>query len=91
MTDQSTDPATWQEVQAAKPDPIDEALSAWREADGRTDRIRMIDAIDAYELALETVRRCDEPGCQMEASCGWPVVPEGGYRRTCYAHSKWRQ
>jgi len=34
---------------------------------------------------------CDEPGCFMTASCGWPqTTPEGEsrYRRTCFAHSK---
>jgi hypothetical protein len=30
---------------------------------------------------------CDEPGCLESATCGWPTG-NGGYRRTCYAHSK---
>lgn len=29
---------------------------------------------------------CDEPGCELEAHCGWPS-PDG-YRRTCGAHFK---
>jgi hypothetical protein len=29
---------------------------------------------------------CDEPGCDAEATCGWPS-PDG-YRRTCGRH--WR-
>ena len=36
-------------------------------------------------------RRCDEPGCAEEATCGWPARPggtgpNGGYRRTCHRH-----
>lgn len=36
-------------------------------------------------------RRCDEPGCAEEATCGWPARPggagpNGGYRRTCLRH-----
>ena len=27
---------------------------------------------------------CDEPGCQSEATCGWPTGD--GYRRTCGKH-----
>jgi hypothetical protein len=27
---------------------------------------------------------CDEPGCNREASCGFPV--EGGYRHACGTH-----
>ena len=30
---------------------------------------------------------CDEPGCLENAGCGWPT-DDSGYRRTCYAHSK---
>lgn len=38
--------------------------------------------------------RCDEPGCMERADCGWPTRPggtglNGGYRRTCFEHSKW--
>jgi len=30
---------------------------------------------------------CDEPGCERDASWGFPAGPEfGGYRRTCHAH-----
>lgn len=29
---------------------------------------------------------CDEPGCDTDASCGWPT-DDGGYRRTCFEHS----
>jgi hypothetical protein len=29
---------------------------------------------------------CDEPGCIQEGTCGFPT--EGGYRRTCFKHSK---
>ena len=35
---------------------------------------------------------CDEPGCNAESGCGWPTGNEadawGGYRNTCYKHSK---
>ena len=31
-----------------------------------------------------TIPRCDEPGCDNEASCGWPSPT--GYRRTCGDH-----
>jgi hypothetical protein len=27
---------------------------------------------------------CDEPGCEAEATCGWPTPT--GYRRTCGKH-----
>jgi len=30
-------------------------------------------------------RKCDEPGCGEEGTCGWPTG-DGGYRRTCYDH-----
>lgn len=33
---------------------------------------------------------CDEPGCTLEAGCGWPTGDMtdawGGYRRTCSRH-----
>jgi len=40
-----------------------------------------------------TIRRCDEPGCDNETSCGWPTRPggtgpNGGYRRTCGDHAR---
>ena len=28
---------------------------------------------------------CDEPGCDRDASCGWPSP--SGYRQTCHEHS----
>lgn len=35
---------------------------------------------------------CDEPGCNLEASCGWPTGDVhdqwGGYRTTCSYHRK---
>jgi len=30
---------------------------------------------------------CDEPGCDMPATCGFPAP--GGYRRTCGKHLQW--
>ena len=30
---------------------------------------------------------CDEPGCDKEATCGFPAP--GGYRRTCGKHMQW--
>jgi hypothetical protein len=36
----------------------------------------------------DIVSACDEPGCRREGSSGWPDG-DGGYRRTCYEHSKW--
>jgi len=32
---------------------------------------------------------CDEPGCDREATCGFPTV--GGYRRTCGYHMRLAQ
>jgi len=91
-------PATWQEKQAAKPDPIAAALQAFQ-PNGEPIPVRWPDtardamerAIEAYEAALELCRQCDEPGCTREASCGWPVSGvtgdgSAGYRRTCYDH-----
>jgi hypothetical protein len=77
---------TWRDKQAARPDTIAKALEAWH-ATSAQERERMIEAIDAYEEAERLYRQCDEPSCEREASCGFPV--EGGYRRTCYEHSKW--
>jgi hypothetical protein len=39
-------------------------------------------------------RRCDEPGCMEDGTMGWPTRPggtgpNGGYRRTCFEHSKY--
>ena len=36
------------------------------------------------EGTCEWQERCDEPGCKVEATCGFPV--DGGYRRTCGDH-----
>lgn len=68
------------------PAPLD-LVPEW-EATGRSTRtlIRaaMADALDAAVAAQELARRCDEPGCTREASCGFPT--EAGYRRTCADH-----
>jgi hypothetical protein len=32
---------------------------------------------------------CDTPGCDNEASCGWPS--DEGYRRTCWEHSVFKR
>lgn len=34
----------------------------------------------------EWTELCDEAGCSQPASCGFPT--ESGYRRTCFAHSR---
>jgi len=89
---------TWRDKQAARPDPIMEGLVALLGTeDVRTEEVaeadvltvkgwreRFIDAIDAYEAATAIYNQCDEPGCQREATCGFPV--EDGYRRTCGDH-----
>lgn len=35
---------------------------------------------------------CDEPGCNQEAGAGWPTGNDddawGGYRQTCYRHTR---
>ena len=28
---------------------------------------------------------CDEPGCRLAVSCGWPTL-DGAYRQTCGLH-----
>jgi hypothetical protein len=33
-----------------------------------------------------TIPRCDAPGCEGEATCGWPS--DAGYRRTCGPHMR---
>lgn len=39
-------------------------------------------------LAVNDVETaCDEPGCDMPATCGFPAL--GGYRRTCGKHMQW--
>ena len=35
----------------------------------------------------EVENACDEPGCDMPATCGFPAP--GGYRRTCGKHMQW--
>ena len=35
----------------------------------------------------EVETACDEPGCDMSATCGFPAP--GGYRRTCGKHLQW--
>ena len=77
-------PSTWRDVQAARPAPVASALAAWHATPGNAEPARMSDAIDAYEAALEIYRRCDEPGCTREGTCGFPV--DDGYRRTCFEH-----
>ena len=37
-----------------------------------------------HEWPCPTIPRCDEPGCEQEATCGWPS--DAGYRRTCGDH-----
>lgn len=37
---------------------------------------------DFYEV-------CDEPGCDQDATCGFPT--EDGYRRTCFEHSPFNE
>ena len=38
------------------------------------------------EELKEPLNLCDEPGCFVEVSAGFPT--ENGYRRTCFNHSK---
>ena len=47
----------------------------------------MVKAITAYEAAEDELRQCDVPGCDREATCGFPIEG-GGYRRTCGTHYK---
>ena len=44
-----------------------------------------------HKWPCPTIPRCDEPGCERQANCGWPTRPggtssNGGYRRTCGDH-----
>jgi hypothetical protein len=39
-----------------------------------------------HEWPCPTIPRCDEPGCEQEATCGWPS--DTGYRRTCGPHMR---
>jgi len=46
-----------------------------------------------HQWPCPTIGRCDEPGCEREATCGWPsrpggTGPNGGYRRTCGEHMR---
>lgn len=46
-----------------------------------------------HQWPCPAVERCDEPGCDREATCGWPTRPggtgpNGGYRRTCGDHMR---
>jgi hypothetical protein len=98
-----SEPQTWRDKQAARPDPVSEALRVWwagtpkrtveqkllRDVYGPDDldRALMAAALEAAEAAEALARQCDEPGCEHEASCGFAV--DGGYRRTCYEHSRW--
>lgn len=46
-----------------------------------------------HEWPCPTILRCDEPGCESEATCGWPTrgigtSPKAGYRRTCGDHMR---
>ena len=40
--------------------------------------------IPQHEWPCPTIPRCDEPGCEQEATCGRPS--DAGYRRTCGGH-----
>ena len=40
--------------------------------------------VPRHEWPCPTIPRCDEPGCEKEATCGWPSTD--GYRRTCGDH-----
>ena len=45
------------------------------------------EALDWNEPHKVKAMTCDEPGCNSQASCGWPSI--GGYRHTCGKH--WRK
>ncbi len=47
-------------------------------------KARFDDALGAYEDAEALNRRCEEPGCENEATCGTPT-PDG-YKRLCGTH-----
>ena len=40
----------------------------------------------ACRAAEQFENMCDEPGCNREATCGWPSP--SGYRRTCGDHMR---
>lgn len=42
-------------------------------------------ACHAIEGTTSIDQVCDEPGCELLATCGLPT--EGGYRRTCSLHA----
>lgn len=43
-------------------------------------------ALDAADAADELAGRCDEPGCDRQATGGFPVRDERRYRFTCHEH-----
>lgn len=51
------------------------------------DQAESITGCPKCKAVNEAVNACDEPGCMLDASCGWPSAG-GGYRRTCHRHSK---
>ncbi len=51
----------------------------------KSDIIDIVQSKKIEELKVP-LNLCDEPGCFVESSCGFPI--EDGYRRTCYNHSK---
>lgn len=48
----------------------------------------ILDIVQKNKIAelKEPLNLCDEPGCFVEVSAGFPT--ENGYRRTCFNHSK---
>ena len=45
------------------------------------------DMVVGCRAVNEVENACDEPGCDMPATCGFPAP--GGYRRTCGKHMQW--
>ena len=57
----------------------------------RDEEVREVVRDKRIEELKPLLGMCDEPGCFVSASCGWPeTAPEGEsrYRHTCSAHSK---
>jgi len=50
------------------------------------DQDDMLVACPDCKTVHSLVDLCDQFGCKLEATCGWPTKA-GGYRRTCFAHS----
>lgn len=50
------------------------------------DRVRLAQCPECGECE-QFVNVCDEPGCERDATCGWPTKA-ADYRRTCYDHMK---